>query len=154
MTQLLSDFSAPVDESRPPFRDLRFLVIDDNPDGRFLVSKTLLRKFPNAVVSEAQTAEAGFRILDSEKVSLVVAHRTFEFDAISLVTELRSRNARVPIIMMSGIDRREAVCAAGANAFLTYEEWLMVGNHVAALLAGSATDGAILRRPVEQPTKR
>lgn len=67
-------------------------------------------------------------------ISLVVSHRTHEFDGVSLIGELRRRNATVPILMMSGIDRRGAALAAGASAFLTYEEWLMVGNHVADLL--------------------
>jgi CheY-like chemotaxis protein len=119
----------------PHFRNLRFLVIDDNPDGRFLVSKTLLRKFPNAVLSECQTAEAAFQLLNrGDEVSLITAHRTFELDGVSLVRELRARRPAVPILMLSGIDRREAALAAGANAFLTYDEWLMVGNHVAAML--------------------
>lgn len=42
--------------------------------------------------------------------------------------------------MMSGVDCRESALAAGANAFLTSEEWLMVGNHVAALLANPRGD--------------
>src|SRR5436190_905191 len=124
-----------MDETQPPYRELRFLVIDDNPDGRFLVSKTLLRKFPHAVVTECQTAEAAFRVLVAEPVSLIASHRTFEYDAVTLVRELRARNPTVPILMLSGIDRRELAAAAGANAFLTYDEWLMVGNHVASLLA-------------------
>jgi response regulator RpfG family c-di-GMP phosphodiesterase len=126
--------TSPFDESRLPIRDLRFLVIDDNPDGRFLVSKTLLRKFPNSVVIEAQTGDAAFRVLATEKVTLIVCHRTFEFDVIALVKEIRSRNATIPIVVMSGIDRSESVRSVGADAFLTYEEWLMIGNRVADLL--------------------
>ena len=122
------------DEPLSTPKNLRFLVIDDNPDGRFLVSKTLLRRFPGAVLTECQTADAAFHVLARELVSLVVCHRTFEFDAVSLTRELRERNKAVPIVMMSGIDRRDAALAAGANAFLTYDEWLMVGNHVADLL--------------------
>ncbi len=130
------DFPTPVDEKLPHFRGLRFLVIDDNPEGRFLVSKTLLRKFPSAELTECQTAETAFTILDrGDRVSLIVCHRTFELDGASLVRELRSRNATVPILMMSGINRTDAALAAGATAFLTYEEWLMVGNHVASLLS-------------------
>lgn len=130
----LPDFPTPVDETAAPFRDLRFLIVDDNPDGRFLVSKTLLRKFPKAVISECQDSGAAMRILEKEHVSLIISHRTFEMEGIDLIREFRSRNATVPILMMSGIDRREAALAAGANAFLTYEGWLMVGNHVATLL--------------------
>jgi hypothetical protein len=38
-------------------------------------------------------------------------------------------------MMSSGIDRREAALAVGADAFLTYDEWLTVGNRVSELLA-------------------
>lgn len=134
MPEPLPEFPTPVDESKPQFRGLRFLVVDDNPDGRFLLSKTLLRKFPNSTITECQTAAAAFRAIETEPVSLIISHRTFEFDGVSLIRELRQRNLDVPILMMSGIDRREPALAAGADAFLTYEEWLMVGNHVAALL--------------------
>lgn len=121
----------------PPFQGLRFLIVEDNADHRFLVAKTLLRKFPKSVLSECQDADAAFRILDKEAVSLIICHRTFEWDGASLVKEFRRRNATVPILMMSGINRAESALAAGASAFLTYDEWLMVGNHVAALLTKS-----------------
>jgi CheY-like chemotaxis protein len=141
MNLLPNDLPTPIDESSPPFQDLHFLVIDDNPDGRFLVSKTLLRKFPNSIIVEAQTAEAAFRALEKGSISLIVCHRTFEFDAISLVVEIRKRNAAVPVVAMSGIDRTTAVREAGADAFLTYDQWLMIGNHVATLLLERASGG-------------
>lgn len=124
----------PVDENLPPFRAVRFLVVDDNTDGRFLVSKTLLRKFPNAIMVECQTADAAFRALKAEAVSLIITHRTFELDGASLVKEFRERAPHVPILMMSGIDRRAAALEAGANRFLMNDEWLMVGNVVAEML--------------------
>ena len=143
MPPLLREFPTPVDENLPPFRNLTFLIVDDNPDGRFLISKTLLRKFPKSAIVECQSAEAAFRELTARKVSLIVTHRTHEFEGIALIEELRKRAPDVPLVMTSGIDRREPAIAAGADAFLTYDEWLMVGNHVAQLLtdrAGSRTD--------------
>lgn len=138
MSEPTPEFPTPVDESLSPFTGLHFLIIDDNPDGRFLIAKTLLRKFPNSVIVESQSAESAFRALEMQRPSLIVSHRTFEFDGIALIHELRSRVPDVPIIMASGIDRREAALAAGADGFLTYDEWLMVGNHVARLLTEQA----------------
>lgn len=135
---MTSDSPKAFDESLPAFRELHFLIIDDNPDGRFLVAKTLLRKFPNGTISECQTAEAAFRLLAHQAVSLIVSHRTFDFEGTALVRELRERAPETPILMTSGIDRREAALQAGADAFLTYDEWLMVGNRVAELLASHA----------------
>lgn len=119
---------------------LRFLVIDDNPDGRFLISKTLLRKFPTSTVVECQSAESAFQIVATEKLSLVVSHRTFDCDGPTLVRELRSRAPHVPIVMMSGIDRQDQAVSAGANTFLTYDEWLMIGNRVVELLGQVTAD--------------
>lgn len=132
--KLNAEMPTPVDESRPEFHGLHFLIIDDNPDGRFLIAKTLLRKFPNSTIVECQTADAAFRALKGQPVSLIVSHRTFEFDGVSLIRELRAQTPDVPIVMTSGIDRRDAALTAGADGFLTYDEWLMVGNYVAKLL--------------------
>jgi DNA-binding NtrC family response regulator len=113
----------------------RFLVIDENPDGRFLLSKALLRAFPDAAVLECQVAETGFRVLRHEDVAAVIAHRTFEFDGVSLIRELRKIDAAVPIIMTSGIDREKLALEAGATAFFSYDQWLKIGMFVTELLA-------------------
>lgn len=128
------EFSSSVDHTLPQFSGLVFLIIDDHAEGRFLISKTLLRKFPKSTIVECQSTEAAFRELETRNVSLIITHRTFEFEGIALLRELRERAPEVPMLMTSGIDRREAALAAGANAFLTYDEWLMVGNRVATLL--------------------
>jgi DNA-binding response OmpR family regulator len=120
-----------------PFGELRFLIVDDNPDSRFLISKTLLRKYPAAVIVECASAEPAFRVLERERISAIVCHRTFEFNALALVVELRKRNQTVPILAVSGIDRSGDAITAGATAFLTADEWLMVGHHVEALLTTS-----------------
>jgi two-component system response regulator FlrC len=114
---------------------LCFLIVDDHPDGRFLVAKTLLRKFPHSTVLECQTAEAAFEALERKIPSFIVAHRTFELDGISLLRELRSRAPDIPILMTSGIDRSDEAVSAGADGFATYDEWLMIGSRVLELLA-------------------
>lgn len=134
----IREHPTPVDETLPHFRDLRFLIIDDNPDGRFLIAKTLLRKFPNGRVVECQTADAAFTSLEKEQPSLIVAHRTCELTSIQLIAELRQRARGIPILMTSGIDRKDAALRVGADAFVTYDEWLMVGNYAAQLLADCA----------------
>jgi CheY-like chemotaxis protein len=128
----------PADETRPEFQNLVFLLVDDSPDGRYLISKTLLRKFPRATVIECRTAETAFAALAKEMPSLIVTHRTYEFNGIDLLRALRQRAPGVLILMTSGVDRREHALEAGADAFYTYDEWLMVGNHVAQLLAERA----------------
>jgi CheY-like chemotaxis protein len=128
----------PLDAGRVPSCP-HFLIVDDNPDGRFLVAKTILRKFPTAVILECQTAEAAFAAMQGQVISAIVSHRTFDAAGVELVTELRKRNSNVPILMMSGIDRHEDALLAGANAFLTYEQWLLVGSTIEMLLGVPAS---------------
>lgn len=113
---------------------MKILVIDDNPDNRFLLSKTLLRKFPTAALIECQSLETAVHILRQGGAELVIAHRTPEAEVADLVKELRTAHTTVPIIAVSGIDRRKAALAAGANVFHLFDEWLLIGNVAASLL--------------------
>jgi DNA-binding NtrC family response regulator len=119
----------------PPYR---FLVIDENPDGRFLLSKTLLRAFPDAAVVECQSADTGLRVLRTESIAAVISHRTLEYDGAGLVRELRKISATVPIVMTSGIDREKLALEAGATCFFNYDQWLRIGTFVAELLERTA----------------
>jgi hypothetical protein len=51
-----------------------------------------------------------------------------------MVGQLRLRDIDVPIVMVSGIDRTGPALAAGADRFLLYDEWLMLGTLVKDLL--------------------
>jgi cobyrinic acid a,c-diamide synthase len=64
-----------------------------------------------------------------------------------LVRILRAIDANVPIVMVSGIDRRQTALAAGAYAFLHYDEGLRIGTVVIELLAG------VPRRTTERESK-
>lgn len=122
---------------------LRFLIVDDNADSRFLLVKTLLRKFPGAVVQECQDADAATQIAAHEKPTAIVAHRAGDVDGVTLVRFLRHVNPAVPIIMVSGIDRAQEALAAGATRFLNYDEWLRIGSLVGELISrpSASTEG-------------
>jgi DNA-binding NtrC family response regulator len=125
----------------------RFLVIDENPDGRFLLSKTLLRAFPNAAVVECQSADTAFQVLQTESVAAILSHRTLEFDGAGLVRELRKINADVPIVMVSGFDREKLALEAGATRFFNYDQWPRIGIFIAELLAAAVpSDSAALAK--------
>lgn len=112
----------------------RFLVIDENTDSRFLLVKTLLRKFPSALLQECHDADTAIATARSDKLTAIVAHRTYDYDGVTLVALLRRANPTVPIVMVSGIDRTPQALAAGANAFLSYDEWLRIGSVVGEVL--------------------
>lgn len=112
----------------------KFLVIDDNPDSRFLLVKTLLRKFPQAVLQETQDGESALALTQAAGLDAVVVHRAAEVDGLTLVRTLRQANRAVPIVMVSGIDRTKTAIEAGATTFLSYDAWLRIGTVVAELV--------------------
>jgi DNA-binding NarL/FixJ family response regulator len=113
---------------------LHFVVIDFHSESRYLLVKTLRRKFPESVVHETDDAEQAIAVARLEPLAAIITHRTFEVEGVELVRLLREADPAVPIIMVSGIDREAAALRAGANCFLPYEEWLRVGSVVEAHL--------------------
>lgn len=111
-----------------------FLVIDFHAESRYLLVKTLLRKFPAAVIYETDDPEKAVEILRRHDLAAVIAHRTMDLSGIELVEQLRGADAVLPIIMVSGIDREREALAAGATSFLHYDEWLRIGSVVEAYL--------------------
>lgn len=108
----------------------KFLVVDFHAESRFLLVKTLLRKFPDADVIEEDDAERALKLARNGELHAIITHRTFEIEGIELVRQFRAVNFRVPIIMVSGIDREAPALAAGADSFLPYDEWLRIGTLV------------------------
>jgi DNA-binding NtrC family response regulator len=116
--------------STPPL----FLVIDLNVESRFLLAKTLRRKFPGADVQEFDDAEPARHILLDRRVAAIVAHRTFEHSGVELARIFRDACPDIPLILVSGIDREREALSAGATSFLFYDEWLRLGSVVERLL--------------------
>ncbi len=112
----------------------KIIVIDDNPDSRFLLTRTLIRKFPLVLIVECASAVTAVSLAQQEPIDAIVLHRSSEMPGVELVRELRAVNSRVPIIMVSGIDRAIESREAGADCFLNYDEWLRVGTVVADML--------------------
>lgn len=116
----------------------KFLVVDDNADGRALLGRTLIRKFPSAAIVECGDGNTAITLAGTEHFDGIVVHRAGEFDGESLVRSLRQVARDVAIIMVSGVDRTAAAMAAGATAFLEYDRWLMLGSLVEEILNGDA----------------
>lgn len=113
---------------------MKFLVVDDNSENRFLLSKTLLRHFPHAALIECQSVDTAVRLLRNETVDLIIAHRCAELLGAELIQALREVNEVVPIIAVSGVDRRQESLAAGATRFHSLDQWLLIGAVAAELL--------------------
>jgi CheY-like chemotaxis protein len=123
----------------PPYK---FLIVDDNADSRFLLVKTLLRKFPQAVLQETQDGESALALIRAEDLDAVVVHRAAEMDGLTLVRALRQANPTIPIVMVSGLDRTQTAIEAGATTFLSYDAWLRIGTVVAELVPPKPEDSS------------
>lgn len=119
-----------------------FVVIDFHAESRYLLVKTLRRKFPEAVVHETDDAEKAIEIARAVNLAAIITHRTFEMEGGELVRRLRDADPKVPIIMVSGMDRSEVAMAAGATAFLHYDEWLRIGTLVESHLRREPADSS------------
>jgi DNA-binding response OmpR family regulator len=108
----------------------KFLIVDDVAENRFLVVKTLLRKFPRAIIQECEHSVPAISAAKSDRLTAILVHRTDDLDGVALITQLRRVHAEVPIIMLSGRDECPEAITAGANLFLNYEAWLRIGTIV------------------------
>lgn len=120
----------------PPVTPLhKFLVVDDVPENRFLVSKSLLKKFPGSLVQECEESTPAIAAVQHDRLSAIIVHRGLDVDGPTMVALLRRVNPSVPIIMVSGRESCPAAIEAGANAFLNYESWQRIGALVEQTIA-------------------
>ncbi len=116
-----------------------------------LLTKTLMRKYPECAVIECQNGDTAIGLAAKEPLAAIVVHRTFEYDAEALVGLLRRVNATVPIVAVSGYDRSAQVRAAGADVFMNFDGWLQIGNVVADAIAQAADRVAAVRGATNAP---
>lgn len=119
-----------------PLAPLKILIVDDDLDSRYFISRALIQSFPQALLLECQSADSALSIVRSENLGAIISHRTTETAGISLIREMRKINTTSPILMISSIDRTEAALAAGANAFLPYDQWMKIGEVLGELMSG------------------
>lgn len=84
---------------------LRFLVVDFHAESRFLLVKTLQRKFHDAIIHEKDDAGEAAAMVQRREIDAVILHRTFDVSGVDLVREFRALDPTLPIVMVSGIDR-------------------------------------------------
>lgn len=112
-----------------------FSILDDNPDGRYMLSRTILRRFPRSVVNESQDLDAALEAMKNCPPSAVLVHRTLEADQIQAIQRIRAEQPNIPIVALSGDEKRESdALKAGATKFLHYDRWLIIGTVLADLM--------------------
>src|SRR2546430_8454477 len=105
----------------------QFLIVDDIAENRYLLSRTLLRKYPLANITECEESEPAVAAARHEKPLAAIVHRTRDADAPQMVRLLRQVNGTLPIIVVSGRETFPEAIEAGATAFLNYDAWLPIG---------------------------
>lgn len=98
----------------------QILVVDDDPNGRFLTVRRIKRDFPTLKILEAEHATAAIELLDQTRVDVLITDNGIgPKDGITMIRELRTRNFTFPIIMASmNPVLEERALGAGANAFV------------------------------------
>jgi CheY-like chemotaxis protein len=117
-----------------------FLIVDNNRDNRFLLTKTLLRRYPSATIHEHEDSEGALEVARRPLLTAAIIHRAADVDGISLIRMLREARPELPILAVSGFDRKEGSFAAGASAFMHYDAWLSLGRVVEELLRTGKTE--------------
>ncbi|HEY3756328.1 MAG TPA: hypothetical protein VGL42_09285 [Opitutaceae bacterium] len=130
----------------------KFLLVDSDHDALFYYGRTLLRKFPQAELIECRTAEAALRRALDRSLSGIVCHRAGEVGAEDLIPLLRQRQPETPIIWVGAGVPRVAAREIGADRFLPFEEWLMVGTLMSELVGVAPTATAEWVQAPAQPS--
>lgn len=133
-----------------------FLLIDDNRDGRSVISRAVQRKYGEALRHDfplLQLAAGTLRSLgDVPHPWIAVVGRTPEHDTPGLVAAVRAIQPRIPVIALGRNEEAHASLAAGADQFLDYEAWLLLGvmvERITAALAGGGAESSARRTKTE-----
>lgn len=111
-----------------------FLVVAESADDRLRYTRTLLRKFPQAAITDSGIAGALLLATQAEHCNGAVVNITGAGNALRLVAALRGVNPRMPLIALCAVDRSVDAFAVGASRFLLNAEWLMIGTLMAEVI--------------------
>jgi hypothetical protein len=106
---------------------LRVLVAADHVNERVLYARTIVRKFPAALVAECDLAAVPRWSAGEAQFDAVVLHFNGTPEAHAAVAAIRRWPRALPVIGLSGVDRGPQAIAAGVTRFLLADQWLMLG---------------------------
>lgn len=120
--------------------DREFIIIDDNRDGRFVLSRALFRHYPTKTLHEYRDFESARESLEKLPAdggqTVVLLHRTPAIEGAELVQSVRNVHSRVTIVVLGSPMIEAQALSAGADRFLDYEAWLGLGTMVKNLELG------------------
>lgn len=99
--------------------DIRYAVIDDDPDWLHLVRRALRLSDPELAPVEFSDAEEALGYLRDHPVDLIITDfRMPGMDGLSFIREFREKNRHTPVVLVSSEYLRDDALAQGANAFV------------------------------------
>lgn len=103
----------------------RFLLVNDDENGLFLLERAVAREFPNCSIQKARGATEALAQLERAPVDAIVTdNRMPAMDGIQMVRVIRTRDAQTPILMLTGSEELKApALAAGVTSFLASGSW-------------------------------
>ena len=122
---------------------LHFLIAEDDPDLRFIITDLLAAAFPDATITAFENGRDALEGFNRTGADFVVSNHSMPLmNGPDFVRAVRQRNAVIPILMVSGSpEARGRGLAAGISEFLDKEQ---LGSHLVATVRGllTAEDGA------------
>lgn len=143
-----------VSPPQPLMNTLRtFLLIDDKRETSYVLTKTLVRRFPAVNIYEAADKIGALEFARRKTLDAIIVRHVWDADVGTIIGELRAIRPTVPIVAVSSVDCAKAALASGADRFLNYEEWLRIGSVVAEVLGVGTGDTPIPPLPPGAPAK-
>lgn len=102
------------------------LILDDDPDDALLLVHTLERAFPTCCCRTASTVEHFWALFEQRTPTFVFCDLIIGADdGLDVLAQLRRTDARVPFVLITGLDERSLVnraVTAGADDYISKDE--------------------------------
>lgn len=119
----------------------RFLLVDNVAENRFLLSKALLKAFPDAVVSECQDTSTAIALISGESCSVIVVHQARDLDGSTFIDLVRRYVPRAPIVLISEEPTPPGSSQGAANRVVSWDAWQSIGSVCGELIAQNEKEG-------------
>ena len=113
----------------------RFLLVDDVAENRFLISKALLKHFPDAVILQCQDSSTAMAMIRKEQSSMAIVHRSRDIDGTTFVNLVRRCDSSMPIVLLSEDRPVPDPVKCGASAVVSWDAWSTIGFVCADIIA-------------------
>ena len=127
-------------------RALKFLVVDDDAEKRFLIVYHLQHEFKGVELVQCDSGAAAMAHLEQNAVDALVTDNSMSpINGLELITWLRGRDLKLPVVMVTGNPEIELVAMkAGATVVVNSQNFRDVGPLLKKLLqTGDAGAGEI-----------